>query len=39
VNHLLVDARRRVGESEQRRGILIDTLDRIGHALQIRVPR
>ena len=39
VNHLLVDARRRVGESEQRRGILLDTLDRIGHALQIRVPR
>jgi CRP-like cAMP-binding protein len=39
VNHLLVDARRRVGESEQRRGILVDTLDRIGHALQIRVPR
>lgn len=39
VNHLLVDARRRVGESEQRRGILLETLDRIGDALQIRVPR
>ena len=39
VNHLLVEARRRVTETHHRRGILTDTLDRIGEALQIRVPR
>jgi hypothetical protein len=39
VNHLLVEARRRVTETHHRRGILTDTLDRIGQALQIRVPR
>jgi len=39
VNHLLVEARRRIAEAPQRRGVLTDTLDRIGQALQIRVPR
>jgi CRP/FNR family cyclic AMP-dependent transcriptional regulator len=39
VNHLLVEARRRVAETHHRRGILTDTLDRIGEALQLRVPR
>ena len=33
VNHLLVEARRRVDETEQQ-DVLADTLDRIGHALQ-----
>lgn len=34
VNHLLVDARRRSADSDQGRELLIDTLERIGHALQ-----
>lgn len=39
VNHLLVEARRRVAETDQRSGIPADTLDRIGRALQIHGPR
>jgi CRP-like cAMP-binding protein len=39
VNHLLVEARRRIGETDQRRGVLTDTLDRIGRALQAHGPR
>lgn len=39
VNHLLVDARRRVAETGQRRGVLTETLDRIGRALQGHGPR
>ena len=34
VNHLLVEARRRVVETDQRRGVLAETLERIGQALQ-----
>jgi CRP/FNR family cyclic AMP-dependent transcriptional regulator len=39
VNHLLVETRRRVTETDQRRGALTDTLDRIGRALQTHGPR
>ena len=39
VNHLLVEARRRVAETDQRRGVLAETLDRIGRALQSQGPR
>jgi hypothetical protein len=39
VNHLLAEARRRVSETDQRRGVLTDTLDRIGRALQTHGPR
>ena len=38
VNHLVVEARRRAAEAGQRRGFLGDILDRLGRALQIRVP-
>jgi CRP-like cAMP-binding protein len=36
---LLAEARRRVSETDQRRGVLTDTLDRIGRALQTHGPR
>jgi CRP-like cAMP-binding protein len=39
VNHLLVETRRRVTEPDQRRGVLTDTLDRIGRALQTHGPK
>lgn len=39
VNHLLVEARRRVTETDQRRGVLAETLDRIARALQSYGPR
>lgn len=39
VNHLLVETRRRVTDTDQRRGVLSETLDRISRALQTHVPR
>jgi CRP-like cAMP-binding protein len=39
VNHLVIEARSRAAEAGQRRGFLVDTLDRLGRALQIRTPR
>ncbi len=39
VNHLLVEARMRAAEAGQRRGVLIDMLDSMRRALQIRLPR
>jgi hypothetical protein len=39
VNHLLVEARTRAAEAGQRRGVLIDMLDSMRRALQIRLPR
>lgn len=38
VNHLLVEARRRIAETDQRRGPFSEMLERLGHALHIRVP-
>ena len=38
VNHLLVDARRRCADTDQGRGLLMDTLERMGKALQHHVP-
>jgi CRP-like cAMP-binding protein len=34
VNHLLVDARHRSAETDEGRRLLMDTLERMGHALQ-----
>ncbi len=39
VNHLLVEARTRAAEAGQRRGVLIDMVDGMRRALQIRLPR
>ncbi|HSA81599.1 MAG TPA: cyclic nucleotide-binding domain-containing protein [Geminicoccaceae bacterium] len=39
VNHLLVEARRRASDSDQLRGVLAETLDRIARALQTYGPR
>jgi CRP/FNR family transcriptional regulator, cyclic AMP receptor protein len=38
VNHLLVEGQRRAAEAGQRRGLLMETLNRVGQALQIGVP-
>lgn len=38
VNHLLIEGRRRAAEAGQRRGLLMETLNRVGQALQIGVP-
>jgi len=38
VNHLLVEARNRAAEAEQRRGFITDLIERMGRALQLRVP-
>lgn len=38
VNHLLVEARHRASEADQRRGVLTETLDRMRRALQIGSP-
>jgi CRP/FNR family transcriptional regulator, cyclic AMP receptor protein len=38
VNHLLVEARRRAAATGQRRGLVGEMIDRLAHALQIRVP-
>jgi CRP/FNR family cyclic AMP-dependent transcriptional regulator len=37
-NHLLVEARSRAAEAEQRRGFVTDLIERMGRALQIRTP-
>jgi CRP/FNR family transcriptional regulator, cyclic AMP receptor protein len=39
VNHLVIEAKSRAAEEGQRRGFLMETLDRLGRALQIRTPR
>ena len=39
VNHLVIEAKARAAEAGQRRGFMVDTLDRLGRALQIRTPR
>jgi CRP/FNR family transcriptional regulator, cyclic AMP receptor protein len=38
VNHLLVEARHRVEEAGQRRGFVMDLVERMGRALQMRTP-
>jgi CRP/FNR family transcriptional regulator, cyclic AMP receptor protein len=38
VNHLLVEARNRAAEAGARRGFVMDLVERMGRALQIRVP-
>jgi CRP/FNR family cyclic AMP-dependent transcriptional regulator len=38
VNHLLVEARHRATEAGARRGFLMDLVDRMGRALQMRTP-
>jgi CRP/FNR family transcriptional regulator, cyclic AMP receptor protein len=38
VNHLVIEARRRAAATDQRRGLIGDMLDRLGRALQLRVP-
>ena len=38
VNHLVVEARRRATATGQRRGLVAEMIDRLAHALQIRVP-
>ena len=38
VNHLLVEARHRAEEAGQRRGFVMDLVERMGRALQIRIP-
>jgi CRP/FNR family cyclic AMP-dependent transcriptional regulator len=38
VNHLLVEARHRAAEAGARRGFLMDLVDRMGRALQMRTP-
>lgn len=38
VNHLVVEAARRAAATGQRRGLISEMLERIGRALQIRVP-
>jgi CRP/FNR family cyclic AMP-dependent transcriptional regulator len=38
VNHLLVEARNRAAEADARRGFVTDLIERMGRALQIRVP-
>lgn len=39
VNHLLIESRRRAEESEEPGGLLAETLNRVGQALNIRGPR
>ena len=39
VNHLVIEAKSQAAEEGQRRGFLMETLDRLGRALQIRTPR
>jgi hypothetical protein len=38
VNRLVVEARQRALESDQRRGLIAEMIDRLARALQIRVP-
>ncbi len=38
VNHLVVEARTRAAEAGSRRGFVMDLIERMGRALQIRVP-
>ena len=38
VNHLLVEARHRAAEAGARRGFVMDLVERMGRALQMRVP-
>lgn len=39
VNHLLIESRRRAGESEEPGGLLAETLSRVSHALNLWGPR
>ena len=38
VNHLLVDARRRIAQTDEPAGLVMDALRRMGHALQHHAP-